>query len=53
MPASSVVIRANGETYTVNGALKVVKEAIERGDLIALNPIEEPQAPAAPAKAEK
>lgn len=42
--AARVIIRANGNEHMVNGALKVVKEAIERGDLLALDPIE-PDAP--------
>jgi hypothetical protein len=28
-----VVIRANGNTYTVNGAHKLIKAALQRGDL--------------------
>jgi len=46
------VIRADGKTYTVDGTHKLVKAAIERGDLISLD-ADEPTAGAAPAKADK
>jgi len=42
-----VVVRADGNAYVVDGALKVVKEAIERGDLIDLSP-KEPEPKAVP-----
>lgn len=48
-PARAVV-RADGKTVLVNGALKVVKDAIERGDLIDLSPKDDAPAKAEPAK---
>lgn len=50
--AGRAVVRANGTAVLVNGALKVVKDAIERGDLIALD-VAEPEPPAPPSRAEK
>lgn len=43
-----VIVRADGGTVVVDGSLKVVKDAIERGDLIDLSP-KEPEPKAAPA----
>jgi hypothetical protein len=38
---SRVIIRADGKAHLVNGALTVVKEAIKRGELVALDETDE------------
>jgi hypothetical protein len=36
-----VIIKTDGQAHTVDAALKVVKDAIERGELVALEPFED------------
>jgi hypothetical protein len=35
--AARVVIRADGKAKAVNGALKVIKDALDRGDLVLVD----------------
>jgi hypothetical protein len=41
-----VIIKTDGQSSLVDASLKVVKDALDRGDLVALEPFEdEPKAP--------